>query len=541
MTEVNTTIPNLESNNISVPAIEDVYDIMHWFGYYESGLWRPHHDSTYRSADSEFIFTGYSANDATNLQEGLDTLQAAEGHFDRTKFSWLPKTEHVINHAVSTAERIRRQLSSDSFAMSDSLPHEKVVDNEDPQRRKRFLHRIRAGLVTKLRDKHESVADSILHQAERSGDYHELTPLESEREYHDITPDDIDQLAQEEPNNFIILSADILSPIRNEHKPLSDETLSHLVDLINGRSEEIGPFKTTLLLNCWRLAQQNSSAEVATTIQSLLDEQSALRHFMDAYEPREPTGPSRETMKQNVANIMDEFVDSGGDPHELIESESDKPKVRMRLAPETLQRIAMRDGGYIRSGDEGGALVKSGRGDEGNYAYIRRLVEKELYGDAAIDEVITEPIVYGYYADEEAEQTIAMQSMVRVYGAIELVFKDDITADKRVIYGDSMNAIAAEAGGNPVTPELVEKILGQRVITEEDATTMSQVISKLHGSEENTEFNPSANPYVECLLRGRLGLGDCEEIRVPAKIYDGNPSLMSAIQEKYGVAVTRIE
>ena len=164
-----------------------------------------------------------------------------------------------------------------------------------------------------------------------------------------------------------------------------------------------------------------------------------------------------------------------------------------------------------------------------------------MYGDAAIDEVITEPIVYGYYADEEAEQTIAMQSMVRVYGAIELVFKDDITADKRVIYGDSMNAIAAKAGGEAVTPELVEKILGQRVITEEDATAMSQVISKLHGSEENTEFNPSANPYVECLLRGRLGLGDCEEIRVPAKIYDGNPSLMSAIQEKYGVAVTRIE
>ncbi len=540
MTEVNTTIHNIESNNISVPAIKDVYEIMRRFKYHELGLWKPHHDSTSRSVDSEHIFTGNLANDATKLQEGLDTLQAAEGHFDRTKFSWLPKTEHVINHAVSTAEHIRRRLSSDSYAMSDSLPQERVVDTEDPQRRKRFLHRTRAGLVTKLSGKHESVADSILRQAE-GGDYHELTPLESEREYHDITPDDIQQLAQEEPGNFIILSADILSPIRNEHMPLSDETLSRLVDLINGRSEEIGPFKTTLLLNCWRLAQQNSSAEVATTIQSLLDEQSALRHFMDAYEPREPTGSSRETMKQNVAYIMDEFVDRGGDPHELIESESHKPKVRMRLAPETLQRIAMRDGGYIRSGDEGSALLKSGRGGEGNYAYIRRLVEKELYGDAAIDEVIAEPIVYGYYADEKAEQTIAMQSMVRVYGSIELVFKDDITADKRVIYGDSMNAIAAKAGGEAVTPELVEKILGQRVITEEDATAMSQVISKLHGSEENTEFNPSANPYVECLLRGRLGLGDCEEIRVPAKIYDGNPSLMSAIQEKYGVAVTRIE
>ena len=540
MTEVNTTIHNIESNNISVPAIKDVYEIMRRFKYHELGLWKPHHDSTSRSVDSEHIFTGNLANDATKLQEGLDTLQAAEGHFDRTKFSWLPKTEHVINHAVSTAEHIRRRLSSDSYAMSDSLPQERVVDTEDPQRRKRFLHRTRAGLVTKLSGKHESVADSILRQAE-GGDYHELTPLESEREYHDITPDDIQQLAQEEPGNFIILSADILSPIRNEHMPLSDETLSRLVDLINGRSEEIGPFKTTLLLNCWRLAQQNSSAEVATTIQSLLDEQSALRHFMDAYEPREPTGSSRETMKQNVAYIMDEFVDRGGDPHELIESESHKPKVRMRLAPETLQRIAMRDGGYIRSGDEGSALLKSGRGGEGNYAYIRRLVEKELYGDAAIDEVIAEPIVYGYYADEKAEQTIAMQSMVRVYGSIELVFKDDITADKRVIYGDSMNAIAAETGGEAVTPELVEKTLGQRVITEEDATAMSQVISKLHGSEENTEFNPSANPYVECLLRGRLGLGDCEEIRVPAKIYDGNPSLMSAIQEKYGVAVTRIE
>jgi len=540
MTEVNTTIPNIESNNISVPAIEDVYEIMRRFSYHEAGLWKPHHDSTYLSVDSEHIFTGYLANDATKLQEGLDTLQAAEGHFDKTKFPWLPETEHVINHAVSTAEHIRRRLSSDSYAMSDSLPQERVVDTEDPQRRKRFLHRTRAGLVTKLSGKHESVADSILRQAE-GGDYHELTPLESEREYHDITPDDIQQLAQEEPGNFIILSADILSPIRNEHMPLSDETLSRLVDLINGRSEEIGPFKTTLLLNCWRLAQQNSSTEVATTIQSLLDEQSALRHFMDAYEPREPTGPSRETMKQNVANIMDEFVDSGGDPHELIESESDKPKVRMRLAPETLQRIAMRDGGYIRSGDEGSALLKSGRGGEGNYAYIRRLVEKELYGDAAIDEVIAEPIVYGYYADEKAEQTIAMQSMVRVYGSIELVFKDDIPADKRVIYGDIMNAIAAEVGSESVTPELVEKVLGQRVITEEDATAMSQVISKLHGSEENTEFNISANPYVECLLRGRLGLGDCEEIRVPAKIYDGNPSLMSAIQEKFGVAVSRIE
>jgi len=38
-----------------------------------------------------------------------------------------------------------------------------------------------------------------------------------------------------------------------------------------------------------------------------------------------------------------------------------------------------------------------------------------------------------------------------------------------------------------------------------------------------------------------LNLGDCEEIRVPAYAYDGNASLMSAISEKFGVAVVRVE
>lgn len=402
-----------------------------------------------------------------------------------------------------------------------------------------MLHRARASLRAKLQGYHASVADDYIRHAEMSDDYRELSPLESQREYHEVTPHDVDLLAQEDPATFVIIVTDILSPIRNEHTSLSDQTLNALVKTISARKEEIGSLGTVLLINCWRIAQQNGGTEVVQAIQSSLDQQSSLRYYMELYKPRELYAPSRERMRQNATRYVDEYIDSGGNLSEL-ESGLDKPKVRMRLKPEALWSIAMRDDGFIRAGNEG-TIREAGRGSEGNYAYIRKHVETTLYGEVAMDEVVADSIVYGYYANEETEHTTAMRSMARIYGGVELIFKDDIDVEKRVVYGDSMNAVAVEANGQRVTPELIQKVLEERVIAEEDATTLAHIIASLHGNEENTEFNPSANPYIECLLRGRLSLSDCEEIRVPAWVYDGNASLMNAISEKFGVAVVRVE
>jgi hypothetical protein len=539
MTELSTPTNPAEVAQGQAPPIEDVFAVVRRFNYHEANLWGPHHDSQRTQLSSEHILNGLSAQYARELEEGLDTIRGAEGQYDTTEFPWLPEPKHVIDRAVTAAEHIRRGLSSDSYAVTNTLPQEEVPDIDVPRVRRRFLHRTRASLRAKLHGKHASVADSTVRHAEISGDYRELTPLESQREYHEVTPHDVDLLAQEDPATFVRVVTDILSPIRNEHTPLSDETLNALTTAVNTRQEEIGSLGTILLINCWRLAQRNGSTEVVQAIQSSLDQESSIRHYMELYEPQESFAPSRETMKRNATRYVDEYVDNGGDPSEL-KSEVDKPKVRMRLKPEALWSIAMRDDGFIRAGNEGTAR-QTGRGYEGNYAYIRKHVEAALYGETAMNEVVADPIVYGYYANEETEQTTAMQSMARIYGGVELVFKDEIAADKRAVYGDSMNAVAVDADGQPASPELIQKVIDERVIAEEDATALAHVIASLHGSEENTEFNPSANPYIECLLRGRLSLGDCEEIRVPAQTYDGNTSLMTAISEKFNVAVVRVK
>lgn len=539
MTELSTSTSPAEVAQGQAPPIEDVFAVVRRFNYHEANLWGPHHDTQRPQSGSEQVLDGLYAQYARELEEGLDTIRGAEDQYDVTEFPWLPEPKHVIDRVVTAAEHIRRGLSSDSYAVTDTLPQEEAPDIDVPRVRKRFLHRTRASLRAKLHGKHASTADSMVRHAEMSGDYRELTPLESQREYHEVTPHDVDVLTQEDPATFVRVATDILSPIRNEHTALSDETLSTLAATVNARQEEVGSLGTVLLINCWRLAQRNGSTEVAQAIQTSLSQDSSLRHYMELYEPQESFAPSRETMKRNATRYVDEYVDSGGRPSEL-EVESDQPKVRMRLKPEALWSIAMRDDGFIRAGNEG-TVRKTGRGYEGNYAYIRKHVETALYGEAAMDEVAADPIVYGYFANEETEQTTAMQSMARIYGGVELVFKDDIAADKRAIYGDSMNAVAVEANGQTVTPELIQKVIDERVIAEEDATALAHVIALLHGGEENTEFNPSANPYIECLLRGRLNLGDCEEIRVPAGVYDGNTSLMTAIQEKFGVSVVRVE
>jgi hypothetical protein len=539
MTELKTPTSLTEIAQGQTPRIEDVFEVVRRFNYHEANLWSPHHDIQRTQLNSEDVIGGRSAQHARELEEGLDTIQAAEGQYDTAEFPWIPEPKHVIDHVVTAAEDIRRGLSSDSYAVTDTLPQEEIPDIDESMARKRFLHRTRASLRAKLHGLHASVADSAVRHAEMSADYSEMTPLESERHYQEITPYDVDLLAQEDPVTFVRVAADILSPIRNEHRLLSDEVLSSLTMAVIIRREEIGSLGTILLINCWRLAQRNGSTEVVKAIQSSLGEESSLRHYMELYEHHESLAPSQETMERNAIKYIDEYVDSGGSPSEL-EVKVDKPKIRMRLKLDALWSIAMRDDGLIRAGDEG-TIRKIGRGDEFYYAYIRKQVETALYGEAARDRVAAVPIVYGYYANEETEHTAATQSMTMVYGGVELVFKDDIDAEKRAVYGDSMNAIAVEAAGRPATPELIQKVIDERVVAEEYATALAHVIASLHGNEENTEFNPSANPYIECLLRGRLTLSDCEEIRIPAQAYDGLASLMTAISEKFGVAVVRVE
>lgn len=536
MAELVTATRPTEYTQTEPPAIEDVLGVVRRFNYHTIGLWTPHHDSQREIIGTEYVLNGRQAQYSRELEQNLDTLRAAEGQFDPSEYNWLPEPKDVVNHVVGAAESIRRSLSSDSYAMSDTLPQEEEPARDSPRIRKHFLHRTRAALRNKLIGKNEStVNDTVLH-AEIRGDYRELTPLESRREYQEITPSHIKLLSQEEPAVFIKLSTDILSPIRNEHMPLSNESLSSLVALINERKDEVGSLSAILLINCWRLAIQNNNPGLALSIQSTLEEKSSLRHYMELYEHQEVSTPSQENMKRNATRYMGEYTEKGGSASEL-ESKV-KPKVRMRLKPEALWSIAMRDGGFIRSGDEG-AVRKSGRGYEGSYADVRSDVENTLYGETALDRVEAVPIIYGYYANDETEQTVAMQSMARIYGGIELVFKNDISADKRIVYGDSMNAAAIAANGQPVTSELITQVLDERVIAEEDVPALAHVITALHGTEENTQVNPSANPYIECLLRGRLTLSDCSEIIVPYKIYDRNASLMAAIQEKFGVSITR--
>ncbi len=538
MSELTITTNPTEGSPL-IPSPEEVREAVRRALYFpEYDLWRPHHDSKNIDSEPGDIFSTHQATMADWLEQGLETLRGAEDHLNPTEHPWLPRPASVIHHAIDSAEVIRRKLSDDVFMMSDSLPT-KEPSYTSGASSESGLRLARAESRANLTGTHVSTVGGTVRHAEISGDYRELRPLESAREYREVTPHDIELIAQDEPTVFARAMADILSPIRNEHEPLSHELLGATASAINTRRDEIGSFRTTLLLNCWRLAKQNGSEEVAQDIESSLGETSALRHYMELYEPAETTSPSQEAMKQNATRYFDEYVDSGGNVQELG-AVADTLRVRMRLKPEALWNVAMRDGGFIRSGAEGSAGRISGRGSEGSYAYIRRQVETALYGDAALDKVQNIPIVYGYYVDEETEQTVAMQSMSRIYGGVELVFKDDIPADKRVIYGDSMNAVST-TNDKPATPEHITSILSERVIAEEDATAMAHVIATLHGNEENTEFNPSANPYIECLLRGRLNLSDCQEIRVPAFYFDGNTSLMTAISERFGLPVTRVD
>ena len=457
----------------------------------------------------------------------------------------------VISSLINTAESIRRDISADSINISDSvseldLAYEQVNEGgseKKPALDKRKIQLARATANVALSGFRSSVAYENVRRANISDDHSGVFPLSSKREYHDISGEDVvSLLSRESPGSFVAFAADILSPIRNEHTTLSEGALSEIASLIASRQEEIGPLSTVLFANCWRIAHQNGSQKVVQEIESILPETSSLRHFMRLYEKHEPKVFDAETLRSNSEKYTNEYIASGGKLEELEEDGETAPKVRMRMKPEALWSIAMRDGGFIRSGDEG-ASRDSGRGyTGGDYASIRNMVESYLYGDTASDQVQSTPIVYGYYADDESSQTEAMKSMSRIYGGIELIFKDDLPVDTRVIYGDSMNAIALkrqELNVDYVTSEDVSGALDDRIISKNDAVKMSKVISKLHGDEENTEFNPSANPYVECVLRGRLNLADCQEIRVPSDIYEGNVQLMKQIEEMYGIQITK--
>ncbi len=311
MTELSTPTSPTEIAQGQAPPIEDVFVVVRRFNYHEANLWGPHHDSQRTQLDSEHVLNGLSAQYARELEEGLDTIQAAEGQYDPAEFPWLPEPKHVIDRVVTTAEHIRRGLSSDSYAISDTLPQEDTLDTDVPKDKQHHLRHTRASLRAKLRGFYPQTAYDMVNDAERSGDYRELIPLESRREYREVTPHDVDLLAQEDPATFVRVATDMLSPIRNEHTPLSNETLNALTTAVNTRQEEIGSLRTVLLINGWRIAQRNGSTDVAQTIQDSLSQESSLRHYMELYESQESFAPSRETMKRNVTRWVDEHVDSG--------------------------------------------------------------------------------------------------------------------------------------------------------------------------------------------------------------------------------------
>lgn len=532
-----------------IPKIEEVYvTACRLFRFFESRSWRSHHDEVNpdSTAATVPILDSYSSMDAEKLANGLAVMRGAEGHYDREKYKWLPDGTEVIQNSVRAAEVIRRSLSADAYAISDSLPDEQDViiskrHKDDP---KPHLQEGRAEAHLNLRGQSLSVTGSLIRRAELIGDHADIRPLESQRIYHKVSVGDVEALGQEEAADFARLAADLLSPIRDDHLRTQPEVLVGLANIVNQRREELGSITDVLLINCWRLAQHHTETESAGKIIELLDESSPVRHYLEKYAPEAPTSLSQELMQNNSSRYRDEYMGAGGDPNKLVEHKTGKPQVRLRLKAEALWSIAMRDGGFIRAGDEG-ADRSTNRGMEGSYAFVRSEVEKVLYGNAGVDDIQGEPIVYGYYATDETERTPAMASMDRIYGGIELVFKTDVPVDKRVVWGDSMNATALEADRRQpngyASPELIREVITERLIPEEDAEAMAAAISFLHGQTQNTEYKPSANPYVECIMRGRLSLNDCEEIRVPARTFDRNSKLMQTIQDTFKLNVVRVE
>lgn len=530
-----------------VPSAGQLLDIVRRWNYHEAALWTPHYDNQDQElASGGAVFEWRQARDTDEWLKDLESMRAAEGHYDTVQYPWLPERQSVPGYAVNVAESIRRRLSPDAAMLADALPPQ---EGDRPADRlpdvKRQLQLERATDRAKLLGQHTSTARNRLHRAEASGDHRELVPLTSRRVYREISLDDVAALETEADGTLVQLAADMLSPVRDEHLPMRPEVLERLASEVAARRAAIGGFAELLLTNCWRLAQRRGQTEQAGRISGLLDAGSALRSYLESYESVQATKPDTELMQRNAERFTSEYLAAGGDTEALKGEQADSPPhIRLRLKPEALWSIAMRDDGYIRTGAEG-TIRDTGRGYEGHYAAIRRQVETVLYGPAATDVVADEPIIYGYYASDSRTRTPAMQSLGRIYGGVELVFKADIHVDKRVVYGDSMNAIALAAAESAASGRadaaLIRSVLESRVISEADAPAMAKVIDFLHGQDENTQFNPSANPYIECLMRGRLNLSDCAQIRIAASTYDANLPLMDAIAGRYSVDVVSVE
>jgi hypothetical protein len=526
------------------PSIGDLSNVVGRLNGSNNDLWRGHYDSQlYHHQGGEQLVESV-ARPAADLLQGLEILKAAEGQYDTDVHTWIPQSHDVINRVVGAAESIRRRLSSDVYALSDTLP----AEQEDIIRAKRmhhptqFLLRTRAEDRLRLEGSQMSVIGAIIQSAENSGNYSQLRPITSRRQYHEIVLEDVNALDEVGNADFVQLVADVLSPIRNEHSKISEVVLKRVAEGVALKKGELQSCSQILLLNAWHIAQQNSYTETAQYILTLVEEGTALQYYMSEYEHRSSTEPSPELARRNADHFLQEYTDISG---QIVSPENDaqRPTVRMRITPTALWSVAMRDGGFLRAGNEG-TLRKSNRDYSAKYSRIRRQVEKVVYGDAALDGVAHEPITYGYYATDGSASTQAMQALGRIYGNIELVLKPDIDVEKRVIYGDSMNAIELTARGTTpnveASNELIRDVVESRVIPEKDAEVLARVISYLHGYEQNTQFNSSANPYVECLMRGRLSLDDCEEIRIPAKIFDKNQKLFGEIQKLFTVKLVRI-
>lgn len=506
------------------------------------GLYEDHFDIQGRKNDPTRPVEQLFARLTQGWQTNVDTIftiiekQTPEQHE-------LTANEEIdfLSLALDIAETARREVSSDVYARADSIGEDAIAKGRHGRRQYlRFSERAALGGM------HSSVAGSYQREAARSGDYEKATPLLSRREYLGITSQDVSRLVEESPDEFIRITADVLSPDRNEIVPLRQEVIESVVQAVIARQNADSSQMCMMLTWAWRIARHNGYVDLAHNIAGVHLGNTLLAGTMERYHPPKPTFVPAERQQQNQLAIEKAYEHRG---YNLAEAKTaPQAELCVRIEPEGLWSIAMRSQGSIKAGQEGWyknahSPSHGGAGKTEPYAPRRRRVEQAVFGIAGIDAVADEPVIYGYYKSPGTESTESSRATDRIYGEIELVLPRDAGDVRQPMFGDTMNIVALaadEAGERYPGSETINAIVAKAAVPEASADEMAKIISDMFGHLENTEFKVNKYPYLECLIRGRVNLADCTEIRIPARLTETHGELVKAIKETYGIKITLV-